>query len=245
MNKKKPNKKIAKKKSVKKEVKGVRFEDCLEVINEEIAKKRYKWNLTALAWMDYDDVSQILRFHIYKKWHLFNPEKNVKPWIRTIISNQIKNLVRNHYTNFIRPCNKCEAARGEDGCEIYEKQCDECPLFKNWVKNKKTGYAAKMPVPLENYKQEVYYIQGNINFDVEKSAKIIHKKMEEILKPHEWKIYSYLYIHHLDDLQTAKKMGYKTTEKNRSPGYKQIKNVKKKIISKVKDLLNNDEIDIW
>ena len=69
--------------------------------------------------------------------------------------------------------------------------------------------------------------------------------MEKILKPHEWKIYSYLYIDYLDELQAAKKMGYKTSEKNRSPGYKQIKNVKKKIIAKVKDLLSDDEVDIW
>jgi hypothetical protein len=40
-------------------------------------------------------------------------------------------------------------------------------------------------------------------------------------------------------------MGYKTSEKNRSPGYKQIKNVKKRIIAKVKDLIEKDEIDIW
>ena len=142
MRKKKPSKKTAKK-AAKKKVKGLGYEDCLDVINEEIAKKRFKWNLSALAWMDYEDVSQILRFHIYKKWHLFNPEKNVKPWIRTIISNQIKNLVRNHYTNFIKPCNKCEAARGESGCEIYEKQCSDCPLYKNWEKIKKRDMQQK------------------------------------------------------------------------------------------------------
>ena len=222
MRKKKPSKKAAKR-SAKQEVKVLGFEDCLEVINEEIAKKRYKWNLSALAWMDYEDVSQILRFHIYKKWHLFNPEKNVKPWIRTIISNQIKNLVRNHYTNFVKPCNKCEAARGESGCEIYEKQCSDCPLYKNWEKNKKTGYAAKMPVPLENYKQEVYYIQGHSNIDVEKSAKIIHKKMEEILKPHEWKIYSYLYIDHLDELQTERKWATKQAKKIGHPDINKLR----------------------
>ena len=75
------------KKSAKKKVKKARYEDYSDVINEEIAKKRFKWNLTSLAWMDYEDVSQILRFHIFKKWHLYDPEKNIKPWIRTIISN--------------------------------------------------------------------------------------------------------------------------------------------------------------
>ena len=69
--------------------------------------------------------------------------------------------------------------------------------------------------------------------------------MEELLKPHEWKVYGFLYIDFLDELQAAKKMGYKTSENNKSPGYKQIKNIKKKIIKKVKQILLNDEIDIW
>jgi DNA-directed RNA polymerase specialized sigma24 family protein len=235
-----------KKTKSKKNVKKVeRYEDHIEVINEEIAKKRCKWNLTTLAWMDYEDISQMLRFHIFKKWHLYDTSKNLKPWIRTIISNQIKNLVRNHYTNFIKPCNKCEAAHEETGCKIYKKQCSDCPLYKNWEKNKKTGFAAKMPMPLESHKQEVNYIQNNPSIDIERSAKILHTKMKEVLKPHEWKIYQYLYINNLDELDAAKKMGYRTSEKNRSPGYKQIKSVKKKIITKVKEILQNDEIDIW
>ena len=40
-------------------------------------------------------------------------------------------------------------------------------------------------------------------------------------------------------------MGYKTSEKNRSPGYKQIKNIKKSIIKKVKKLLEKGDVDIF
>jgi len=39
-------------------------------------------------------------------------------------------------------------------------------------------------------------------------------------------------------------MGYKTSEKNRSPGYKQIKNIKKSIILKVKKLIKAEDSDI-
>ena len=247
MRKKPSTKKASKKTSKKKSKKSVKltYEDCIDIVNEEIAKKRYKWNLTSLAWMDYEDVSQILRFHIYKKWHLFNQDKNIKPWIRTIIANQIKNLIRNNYTNFIKPCNKCEAATEETGCKIYEKQCSACPLYKNWEKNKKGGLAAKIPTSLKNYKQEVYHISSKQDFDIEKTSQILHEKMQLKLKPHEWKIYQLLYIEHLDELEAAKKMGYKTSEQNKSPGYKQIKNTKKKIILLAKELIDNDEIDFW
>ena len=80
------------------------FEDSIDVINVEINKRKGKWNLTVLAWMDFQDVSQILRIHIFKKWDLYDPEKPLAPWINRIISNQIKNLIRNNYGNYARPC---------------------------------------------------------------------------------------------------------------------------------------------
>ena len=46
----------------------------------------------------------------------------------------------------------------------------------------------------------------------------------------EWKIYQALYIDDKSEEDAATLMGYKTNEKNRVPGYKQIKNVKKSII---------------
>ena len=68
--------------------------------------------------------------------------------------------------------------------------------------------------------------------------------MEELLKPVEWRVYSLLYIENLSESQAATRMGYKTNEQNRSPGYKQITNIKKSIITKVKKHLDRNDIDI-
>ena len=95
-----------------------KFEDHLDLIDEEIRKRRGKWNLKSLAWMDFDDVSQIIKFHIFKKWHLYDPAKPLGPWLNKIISNQIKNLIRNNYGNYSRPCLRCAAAEGENLCII-------------------------------------------------------------------------------------------------------------------------------
>lgn len=238
-----PKKKTVKKKTAK--VKLLNFEDCIDEINIEIIKRKNKWNLTALAWMDFDDVSQILRIHIFKKWHLYDQTKKLTPWINRIISNQIKNLIRNNYGNYVRPCVKCAAAEGEDLCAIYKKQSVSCPLFKNWYKNKKSAYDTKLPIALENHSQEAFSVHNQFSFDMETASNKLHKKMKTILKANEWLVYRYLYVDHLTEEQAAKKMGYKTTEKNRSPGYKQIKNLKKSIITKVKKCISNDEVDIF
>ena len=222
----------------------LRFEDCYEEINVEIAKRRHKWNLSALSWLDYDDVSQIIRIHIHKKWHLYDQKKKLSPWINRIISNQIKNLIRNNYGNYVRPCLKCAAAEGEAGCTIYEKQCSDCPLYKNWEKNKKSAYDTKIPIALENHAQEVYQLPNQSHFDMNATTDKLHKHMKSKLKANEWIAYKYLYIEYKSEDETARLMGYKTSEKNRSPGYKQIKNLKKSIITKVKKCLEDQEIDI-
>tara|TARA_Y100000310_G_scaffold340465_1_gene436349 strand:- start:3211 stop:3897 length:687 start_codon:yes stop_codon:yes gene_type:complete len=219
------------------------FESCIDAINIEIKKRKNKWNLTALAWMDFDDVSQILRIHIYKKWKMYDPAKPLGPWVNRIISNQIKNLIRNNYGNFTRPCLKCAAAEGTEHCVIYETQCSACPLYAHWEKTKKRAHDAKLPLALENHSKEVHSIPSDF-FDVEHAAKKLHSKMEELLKANEWQIYKLLYVEHLTEKQVAKKMGYRTTEKNRQPGYKQIKNVKKSILIKVKKLINRGDLDI-
>jgi RNA polymerase sigma factor (sigma-70 family) len=219
------------------------FEDVIGEIDTEINKRRAKWNLTALAWLDFDDVAQIIRFHIYKKWSLYKPEKALAPWVNTIISNQMRNLIRNNYGNYCRPCTKCAAAEGGDLCAIYGKQCGDCPIYANWEKTKKSAYDAKLPVALENHTQEVFNMSQD-SMDIEKTAQNLHEKMSKVLKPIEWKVYRLLYIDHCSEEEVAKQMGYRTSEVGRKIGYKQIKNLKKSIMVKVKKCLASGEIDI-
>jgi len=234
-------KKPQKKKKIKNK-KAPNFEESIDQINTEIIKRRSKWNLTVLAWMDFEDVAQILRIHIYKKWDLYDSSQPLGPWINRIISNQIKNLIRNNYGNYARPCLRCAASEADNSCSIYGSQDSVCPLYSHWEKTKKSAHDAKLPVSLEDHPQEVFS-KNSDNTDVERLAEQLHKKMEKVLKPIEWKVYRLLYIEHKSDEEAAKLMGYRTSEKNRIPGYKQIKNIKKSIIEKVRRVLEKGEID--
>ena len=86
---------------------------------------------------------------------------------------------------------------------------------------------------------------GGDFFDVEIAATKLHKKMKTILKANELQVYELLYIENLEEDEVAKKMGYKTSEKNRQPGYKQIKNIKKSILTKVKKEIEKSGADIF
>ena len=222
--------------------KKLKFEDCIETIDVEINKRRGRWNLTALSWMDFDDVSQIIRVHIFKKWHLYDQSKSLAPWINTLISNQIKNLIRNNYGNYCRPCLKCAAAESESLCYIYGTQNSSCPLFAQWEKTKKAAYLTKLPSPLESVEHETENMELK-EFDFDAILKRLNKQLKKKLKVNEWIVYENLYLKDKTEQEVAKILGYKTSEKNRSPGYKQIKNIKKSIIEKAKEIVS-DNINI-
>lgn len=220
-----------------------KFEKSIHLINSEINKRKNKWTLSALNWIDFEDVSQIIRFHIYKKWELYDPKKPILPWINRIISNQIKNLIRNNYGNYARPCLKCAAAIGENGCRIYGSQNYSCPMFKNWYKTKKNAYDLKMAVSIEDHSFEINNQTCNA-YDIKKASENLHAKMEELLKPIEWKVYKLLYIENKTEEQVCKILDFKYDKNAKTAYNKQLRNIQKSIIKKAKDCLSDGEIDL-
>ena len=100
-----------------------------------------------------------------------------------------------------------------------------------------------MPVSIDDHSHEINSAEYS-GLDIISMMDKLNIKMKSMLKPAEWKIYKALYIDNMSEEEAATLMGYKTNEKNRVPGYKQIKNVKKSIIQKVKRMLAEGEIEI-
>ena len=223
-------------------IKRPEFEDCLDLINQEIAKRKNKWSLSSIAWMDYEDVSQIIRIHIYQKWEQYNPAKPLQPWVSMIITNQIRNLIRNIYTNYARPCLRCDAAIDPDGCKIYKEQCDACPLYAHWKKYKQPATFIKLPLSIENHSHEVHEMKENSNYAVSDEDKL-HKIMKKILKPIEYQVYAGLYMQNREEAEVAKGLGFISNEKGRTPGYRQLKNLQKSIILKATKYLHEEGLD--
>lgn len=224
-------------------VKKISFEEAIPIIDSELKKRQTKWTLASLTWISWEDCAQIIRIHIWKKWHLYDPTRSLEPWLNRIISNQIKNLIRNLYSNYTRPCLKCAAATDAESCSIYEKQCDACPLFAYWKKRKQSATHIRLPVSIENHSQEIKSIFDE-STDISKNIEEVHDKMREVLKANEWRVYEGLYILHKEESQIAKELKFITNEKGREPGHKQLKNIKKSIIARVKKCLADGEIDI-
>ena len=65
-----------------------RFEDKLTEIETAVEKKRNKWDLDAIPFVDYDDIKQVIMTHIYKKWHMWDQTKPIEPWLSRVVSNK-------------------------------------------------------------------------------------------------------------------------------------------------------------
>ena len=135
------------------------YDDYSDLIDQELAKRRKNWFLTSVAWVDFDDVCQIIRAHIYKKWPQWDQSRPIKPWINKIIGNQMKNILRNHYSNYARPCLNCpfnsDAEYSLCSFTASGEQDATCPLYKKWAKGKKNAYNIKITLSLENHINQI------------------------------------------------------------------------------------------
>jgi hypothetical protein len=66
--------------------------------------------------------------------------------------------------------------------------------------------------------------------------------MQHVLPENYYKAYKMLYFEKKSDEEVAKFLGYRSSEKNRKIGYKQIKNLKKLFRDKAIEILKNFDI---
>ncbi len=219
-----------------------KFEDKIDEINKVIKSKSGRWNLKRLSYIDFDDVAQIIRLHIYNKFDLWDQTRPIEKWASEVANNQIYNLKRNHYGRVQPPCIGCkfdlDGDNGEEcGLTPSGKKCDECPLYKKWAKAKKNAYGMKLASSIEdNYTESAVQ-----EFDMMASTDEFHNIMLSLLTNKVKLVYKLLYIDGLSEDAVAIQVGFKTTE-NRKPGYKQMSNIKNKIWKTAQYVMNNYDV---
>lgn len=218
------------------------FEERLPVITKEIAKRKARYVLTTLPW---EDVVQILLIRLFTKYHLYDPKKSeFTHWCNTVITNAIKNVLRNNLTKWSRPCILgCTYNLGEEFCGYTKsgKQCEECPLYAEWKRKKYNHFAIQQAFTLEAHIQEVDNIQNDF-LDIEDRKKIIDKKIQAKLNAHEYKIYEMLYIKNMTEKEVGTLLNYKVLENSDIPGYQIISKAKKKFVAAAKQVIEEENL---
>jgi len=220
------------------------YEDLVPEIEELLSKYRSKWHLTSLSWLDYDDVSQIIRAHIHKKWDMWDQKRAFRPWASILIGNQIKNLIRNHYGNFAKPCLRCDHFMGNEGCSFTESKVQDvsCDIFAKWQKKKKNAFNIKMATSLDALpciKDNVY----DDDLDYERSVSKVHALVMNNLNERHREVYRLLYVEGWEEEAVAVKFGFKKDpSKRKTIRYKQINNLKKKFRVLASKLIKEEDV---
>ena len=209
-----------------------KYEDFSEVIDEAVSKQQYKWRLHAVKWFDFEDVQQIIKIHIAKKWHMWDQTRPLEPWIGRIISNQIRNLVRNHYGNYVNPC---------PDYQLPNHSTAHCPVCSKWEKSKRAGLELKIPLSTEDFIKEVTN-KEYLDFDFSSSVGKLNTEMESRLSSVHYVAYQMLYFESSSEEDVAKFMGYKISPQKKKLGYRQVKNLKKKFLQVAIEILKDQDI---
>ena len=228
-----------------------KFEDKIEVIDSILSKKKNQWQLNAINDLDYSDVCQIIRFHIYKNWHLWDQSRPLENWLAGIIRNQISNLIRNNYGKLAPPCNDCPFNNGNNLCGFTASgvRDSSCELYGKWLKSHKDGYNIKLALSLErsDLNNKTIDLPAQETFDLESATQRFHKKMESILNKRLYYFYDLIYIKGKTDEEVSVIMNFKNNEngyngEKRIPGYKQIFNIKNDIMKAAKQAIEDFDV---
>ena len=124
--------------------------------------------------------------------------------------------------------------------------CGACKYTKyynniDWEKRKKSAYDIKLAVTIENHTNEIH-AKTDENINLEEATKKISIYLKPTLNEKQYIAFRMLFVENHSEEKVAQFLGYKTTEKKRSAGYKQIKNLKKIFQEKVKQILNERDI---
>jgi hypothetical protein len=212
-------------------------EEHVLITQNEIAKRKNKWRLVSL---DFDDVAQTIFTRVIKKYHTYDPARSLYVhWINRVISNALRNVLRDNYGKYSRPCiHSCAFNLGGTHCGWTPsgEQCAECPLYRKWQQSKESNFNISQTLSLENHAQEVHAIQYD-NFEVESSKKIIDSRMKDKLNHFEYNIYKLIFIDEIDEKKVVADLKAKGTEI-------QIRKLKEKFVNTAREIINQEDLAI-
>lgn len=187
------------------------FDEAYPIVISLISKRRRSWTLYSVSYVDFEDIKFEIANHIYKKWHLYDQSQDLAPWINRIITNQIRNKLRNHYVQYARPCVNCAFSDGGDLCRRTPsgKQSTECEWFKDWNDGKRAKYEINFAKPIDSGDGNEYHIESEEEVDYAGFIEELKEKVRENLNPTAFRLFEMLYIENVPEEEAVVSLGYK------------------------------------
>ena len=98
-----------------------------------------------------------------------------------------------------------------------------------------------MPLSLE-FHEYTQNTDPEDHFDISRATFNLHGRMKEMLTARHYFVYKMLFIDGISEVEIAHVLGYKSNEKGRKAGYKQIKNLKNQYKNMAKKIIKKEDI---
>jgi hypothetical protein len=218
------------------------YEDFSDLINIAIKRQRSRWRLDAVKWFDFEDVEQVIKSHIYVKWHMWDQERPIEQWLNRVITNKMWNLIRNHYGSYVKPCVYCQYAR-DMNCLFTPSgsQDTTCAEYAKWAKKKKYGLELKTATSIEEAQIQVGSKMDDY-IDYEHYFKKLDVFMKKKLSEQHYTAYKMIFFEKYTEEEVALFMGYKISASNAKLGYRQVKNLKRKFYEVAAGIIKEQDI---
>jgi hypothetical protein len=98
-----------------------------------------------------------------------------------------------------------------------------------------------MPLSLE-FHAYTQNTEPEDHFDIGRATNALHARMRGTLTPRHYFVYKMLFIDGINEEEVARILGYKSNERGRKAGYKQIKNLKNQYKVMAKKIIQKEDI---
>lgn len=219
------------------------FEQRYTEICVWVDKRRRKWDLNVVDW---DDARQMILIHISEQYDSYDPTLGpFGNWVNRLITNKIKNIWRDHYTNYSRPCILgCPYNSGGQTCSKTRSgtQGAECPAYRDWQKRKGDQFNVRQTLSLDNHAQEVSNVSSDF-MDIAAKKRVIDARIREKLTKQEWRIYKTLIIQGKSEEETAKALGFKNKRGQKMfGGYLVILAARHRFVEMAKAIIEDEDL---
>lgn len=228
------------------------FEEVANDIRTQINRRRQRWRATNVK--PWEDVAQDIFIHVYNKWYLFDPNKKaLSHWLNVVISNQIKNEMRNLIYKNARPC---IGSNKDQHCCIYNGggnlctwpgnstgiQCSVCPVYRAWQTRKSHLNNINTPLSLDNHAVEADRMQCDFT-DIDGKKKVLDDRiLSHLSNETERKMYTLMFIEHKTEEEVGYIFGYKLQDNSKTPGYQMILKFRKKVIALAREIVYDEDL---
>lgn len=228
-----------------------RFNEAVPELQVLIEKRRHMWRATSVK--EWEDVSSELLERIYRQFHRYDPNQPLDRWVNTVITNAIKNMIRDLIVKTSKPCvsatpygANCSYNLGCGKCSWTKSglQDSSCKFFAAWERKKKAKFSISTPLSIENHINESHSMPDELLSEerFETAKEIIDNNIQRRLTKEEYRIYILLYVKHLTLEEAAKKMGFKKTDDNDMKAYLRVRTASLKIKEVAGQLLSENGV---